>query len=31
MINKDLAMMNYVSEKSKWEFWRQGTGCDREI
>jgi hypothetical protein len=29
-INKDLAMMNYTSEKSKQESWRQGTGCDGE-
>jgi hypothetical protein len=29
-INKDLAMMNHASEKSKQESWRQGTGCDGE-
>jgi hypothetical protein len=30
MVNKDLAMMNHISEKSKQESWRQGTGCDGE-
>jgi hypothetical protein len=30
MINKDLAMMNHASEKSKQESWCQGTGYDGE-
>jgi hypothetical protein len=30
MINKDLIMMNHASEKSKWESWRRGAGCDAE-
>jgi hypothetical protein len=30
MINKDLAIMNHVSEKSKRESWRRGTECDGE-
>jgi hypothetical protein len=29
-INKDLVTMNHVSEKSKRESWRRGTGCDGE-
>jgi hypothetical protein len=29
-INKDLAMMNHASEKSKRESWCRGTRCDRE-
>ncbi len=29
-INKDLAMMNHTSEKSKQGSWRRGTGCDGE-
>jgi hypothetical protein len=29
-INKDLAMMNHASEKSKRESWCRGTGCDGE-
>jgi hypothetical protein len=29
-INKNLAMMNHASEKSKWESWRRGTVCDGE-
>jgi hypothetical protein len=29
-INKDLATMNYVSEKSKRESWRRGIVCDEE-
>jgi hypothetical protein len=30
MINKDMAMMNYASEKSMQESWRRGTDCDGE-
>jgi hypothetical protein len=30
MINKDLVTMNHVSEKSKRESWRRGTGYDEE-
>jgi hypothetical protein len=29
-INKDLAMMNHASEKSKRDSWCRGTGCDGE-
>jgi hypothetical protein len=29
-INKDLAVMNHTSEKSKWKAWCWGTGCDGE-
>jgi hypothetical protein len=29
-INRDLAMMNHTSEKSKRGSWRRGTGCDGE-
>jgi hypothetical protein len=29
-INKDLATMDHISEKSKQESWRQGTVCDGE-
>jgi hypothetical protein len=29
-INKDLAVMNHTSEKSKWESWCWDTRCDRE-
>jgi hypothetical protein len=29
-INKNLAMMNHATEKSKRESWRRGTGCDGE-
>jgi hypothetical protein len=29
-INRDLAMMNHTSEKSKRGSWRRGTECDGE-
>jgi hypothetical protein len=29
-INKDLAMMNHASKKSKRESWRRGIECDGE-
>jgi hypothetical protein len=30
MINKDLAVMNHTSEKSKLKSWHRGTVCDGE-